>query len=298
MIDRTMSYPNLPEWFTDLLLLRATDGLDEEQQKQFDQFLIEHPDRDQIELQAEKYELTAAAIDLGIENMDPERSDSSMPDALRQKVLNGAKRHFEPGSVPPVPMREPESSTTPAPTVARNQDGGLTTREALAWLAAAAAIVVLLTGLNPFAASQATPVAKETQIQTPETYTVEELFEEFVSGEFADLIRLPWTATDENSSATGEVVWRDSAGEGFMVFDGLAVNDPLLSQYQLWIFDTSAGDPHPVDGGVFDVGEDQPVIVPIDARIPVTKAVMFAVTEEKPGGVVVSDRERLPLLAE
>ena len=39
------------------------------------------------------------------------------------------------------------------------------------------------------------------------------------------------------------------------------------------------------------------VLIPIDARLPITKATLFAITVEKPGGVVVSDRKRLPLLA-
>ena len=81
-----------------------------------------------------------------------------------------------------------------------------------------------------------------------------------------------------------------------MVFEGLKPNNPIQSQYQLWIFDTDTGQQHPVDGGVFDVTAER-TIVQIDARVPVAKAVMFAITEEIPGGVVVSDRKRLPLLA-
>jgi anti-sigma-K factor RskA len=83
-----------------------------------------------------------------------------------------------------------------------------------------------------------------------------------------------------------------------MVFRGLASNDASAEQYQLWIFDRNQSDAHPIDGGVFDVpaGVDE-VIVPIDAKIDVSEAWQFAVTVEQPGGVVVSDRSRLPLLA-
>jgi hypothetical protein len=38
--------------------------------------------------------------------------------------------------------------------------------------------------------------------------------------------------------------------------------------------------------------------VPIDPRLPIGKPTLFAITVEKPGGVVVSKRERLPLLAQ
>jgi hypothetical protein len=55
---------------------------------------------------------------------------------------------------------------------------------------------------------------------------------------------------------------------------------------------------YPVDGGVFDVPKaDGDVVVRIDPRLPVSRATAFAVTVEEPGGVVVSSRDRLPLLA-
>lgn len=286
MIDNAMTSKEFPDWFTDLLILRATDGLDADQQQQFDQFVSEHPERNRIELEAEKYELTAAAIDLGIENVNSESSQNSqneMPAALRQKVLEGAKRHFESGS----------EESSGAPILTPKLEGGLTSREALAWLAAAAAVVLLLTGWNPFGQAAA-PVADNSPGQM--TPTIEEEFADFVSGELADLIRIPWTQ-NQGSNASGEVAWRDSSQSGFMVFNGLKPNNPAQSQYQLWIFDANTGDDFPVDGGVFDIAAGMETIVPIDARIPVNDTVMFAITEEKPGGVVVSDRKRLPLLA-
>jgi hypothetical protein len=39
------------------------------------------------------------------------------------------------------------------------------------------------------------------------------------------------------------------------------------------------------------------VIVPIQARLPVRDAAMFAVTLERAGGVVVSEREHIVVLA-
>ena len=82
-----------------------------------------------------------------------------------------------------------------------------------------------------------------------------------------------------------------------MRFRDLPANDPALEQYQLWIFDATRDDAHPVDGGLFDVEGDGEVIVPIAARLLVRDATLFAVTVEEPGGVVVSDRERLILVA-
>ncbi len=285
MIDRTMTSEEFPEWFTELLLLRATDRLDEEQQKQFDQFVNEYSDRNRIEREAEKYELTAAAIELSIHNQLPERSSVPMPSALRQKVLDEAQRHFE--SVP--------SANAEATKVVTKTISGLTSREALAWLAAAAAVTLLLTGWNPFAESMK-PVVDLTP-EKVEPLSIDDQLANFANNDTENLTRIDWSATGSNSATAGEVVWSDVLQRGFMVFEGLAPNDPSESQYQLWIFDTDAGQAHPVDGGVFDIAVDGKVIVPIDARIPVVKAVMFAITEERPGGVVVSDRKRLPLLA-
>ncbi len=40
------------------------------------------------------------------------------------------------------------------------------------------------------------------------------------------------------------------------------------------------------------------VVVEIDAKLPVAEAALFAITVEAPGGVVVSSRERIALLAQ
>ncbi|MCX7431394.1 MAG: anti-sigma factor [Planctomycetia bacterium] len=102
----------------------------------------------------------------------------------------------------------------------------------------------------------------------------------------------------EAVGALGDVVWSSARQQGYMRFRGLAANDPTMAQYQLWIFDAERDEAYPVDGGVFDVpaaGGD--VVVRIDPRLRVSRATAFAITVEKPGGVVVSSRKRLPLLA-
>ena len=82
-----------------------------------------------------------------------------------------------------------------------------------------------------------------------------------------------------------------------MRFKGLAVNDAKQLQYQLWIFDKHRDQAFPVDGGVFDVSSTGEVIVPISAKLRVDEPVLFAVTVEAPGGVVVSKRERIVVTA-
>ncbi len=115
----------------------------------------------------------------------------------------------------------------------------------------------------------------------------------------SDLLQLEWTATGDPAAgdAGGDLVWSTAAQSGYMRFRGLPVNDPSIEQYQLWIFDAEQDEATPVDGGVFDVTAACEVVVPIDAKLRIVRPTLFAVTVEKPGGVVVSSRERLPLLA-
>jgi hypothetical protein len=113
-----------------------------------------------------------------------------------------------------------------------------------------------------------------------------------------DLVQVMWAdGPTPISGAGGDVVWSPSQQQGFMRFRGLTVNTPTVEQYQLWIFDKNQSEQTPIDGGVFDIDSDQEVIIPIQAKLRVREAYLFAITIEKPGGVVVSSRERLPLLA-
>lgn len=114
-----------------------------------------------------------------------------------------------------------------------------------------------------------------------------------------DVTTLSWTATkDPNAQgASGDVVWSASAQKGYMRFVGLLPNDAKAIQYQLWIFDKERDQAFPVDGGVFDVTSNGEVIIPITAKLRVDQPVLFAVTIEKPGGVVVSKRERIVVTA-
>ncbi len=128
--------------------------------------------------------------------------------------------------------------------------------------------------------------------------TVSELFQQVARA--PDVVRVDWTATEHAAAqnASGEVLWSTEQQAGVMVFRGLPANDPAFRQYQLWIFDDTRDERYPVDGGVFDIdsatGE---VRVPIRAKLAVRDPKMFAITIEPTGGVVVSSREELPLLA-
>lgn len=114
-------------------------------------------------------------------------------------------------------------------------------------------------------------------------------------------VRADWGPGNTPDQVRGDVVWSDQQQRGYLRFAGLPVNDPEKWVYQLWIFDAQGDDRYPVDGGVFNIATVDPktgeAIVEIDPKIKVGKGVMFAVTIEKPGGVVVSDRSKIVALA-
>jgi hypothetical protein len=112
--------------------------------------------------------------------------------------------------------------------------------------------------------------------------------------EQSGVVNPEWDATQLAQGASGDVAWSQSGQQGYLHIEGLTPNDPRIEQYQLWIFD---GDQeHPIDGGVFDLRGGE-AWIPIDPKLQVSSPTAFAVTIEKPGGVVVSDKERVVLLA-
>jgi anti-sigma-K factor RskA len=94
--------------------------------------------------------------------------------------------------------------------------------------------------------------------------------------------------TGNKDGATGTVRWDEAKQEGFVEVRGLTALDPTKNQYQLWI--VTPDQKQPVDGGVFDVKPDGTAVIPVKAALRVKDAQAFAITKEKPGGVVVTDK--------
>jgi len=120
-----------------------------------------------------------------------------------------------------------------------------------------------------------------------------------------DNVQIAWTATDipEAKGVTGDVVWNARLQQGYLRFKGLSANDPGKEQYQAWIFDEGRDPKFPVDAGVFDItlaSKDEAtgdLIIPIDPKLLIKNPAAFAVTLETPGGVVVTDKKRVVVLA-
>jgi hypothetical protein len=114
-----------------------------------------------------------------------------------------------------------------------------------------------------------------------------------------DVAKVDWHSTKDPAGhgVSGDATWSPSLQQGYLRFSGLAPNDRTKTQFQLWIFDRERDARYPVDGGVFDVTSSGEVVVRVTARLHVDTPTLFAVTIEKPGGVVVSARERIVLTA-
>lgn len=242
----------------DLLADLATGGLSPAKEAELDTLLGAAADAEK-----EAWELAAAAADLALGDASAE----PIPEALRQRVSADARRHFG----------RPDAGATPEPTVSRPRE-----RIIDGWLVAAAAIILALWAWmrDPGAAdpSLSSPAALRNALMATAT----------------DVIQVEWSPLEEHlPGIQGDVVWSTERQEGYMRLTGLPVNDPTSRQYQLWIVDPSRDD-EPVDGGVFDFAAGGEQIIPIDAKLAVGNPAVFALTLEKPGGVVVSAG---PLLA-
>jgi hypothetical protein len=252
--------------------------------------------------------LAAASYELAMLSGDGGRTTAvePLPAGLGDAIRRAAAAHVVRRMSESAGGKPPRAASRPTSSAPESRGVGWQRLVSLAgWGIAACLGLVLL--------SRSTPSLQEGIRPDPETTAVRPAGADPVEKRRASLladdpaaISVAWAAGKDRSvtglpegMTHGDVVWSQSRQQGYMRFRGLAANDPAVEQYQLWIFDAERDAAHPVDGGVFDVADaDGEVCVPIDPRLPIGKPTLFAITVEKPGGVVVSKRERLPLLAQ
>jgi hypothetical protein len=262
-------------------------------------------------------ELAAAAITLSELSID-----EPLPRHLAERALaagygdHGAAAVSRGGTMPiaiPQPeartvmlpsTRPPASEPRPMPRAAEptNVVSIATARpkpSMLPWFAAAACLGLAVGSIAYFTTrdGKAPPVASNLPIESKPSASEARAK---LLAEAKDVVRTAWGETGDQAGKgeTGEVVWSNERQEGYMTFRAVAANDPKATQYQLWIFDAERDERYPVDGGVFDVDTSKgEVTIPISAKVAVGKPTLFAVTVEKPGGVVVSKRERIVVAA-
>jgi anti-sigma-K factor RskA len=273
------------ERMLDLLLAKATTGLSKEETEELKKLEEVFP-----ELQNDNsFELAAAVI--GLIDL---KIDEPLPEPLHRRILAEADNFFE--SAEGSKQENFQSEEEHQKTFAFAPKSSIW--NSLGWLVAAVACIALAVVLWQTRADAPRVENAQNQPQTAPAPTpgLAEQRERLIASA-NDVVIKQWTDFDPKKprGVEGDVVWSNSAQKGFIRFRNLPVNDKTKEAYQLWIFDEAQK--NPIDGGVFDAGEAGEIIIPIDAKLEVKKPTMFAVTAEKPGGVVVSELGKVMAVA-
>lgn len=256
---------NDPDRVDDLLADKALEGLTPEEEAEL-AALAGHND--------ESLDLTAASVDMAIWN---ESALERLPEGLSRRIQVNYRNATKPAA-PPVSLAMPERATF---SRAFSYAG---------WLTAAAAVIVAAFFASRPSSDPVRPVP------AADSASVANSLLRLAS--FSPKATLEATDHPLAQGALGELVWNRDEQKGFMKIEGLAPVDPKKGTYQLWIFDRKRDQRYPVDGGTFAISENgTSSLVPIQARLRVDEPTMFAITLEPPGGVVVSDRQRIMLTA-
>lgn len=241
------------------------------------------------ELNDESFELAAASI--GMMNLD---TSEPMPEHLRTKIASDAEKYFA--------SLKPETAAPSEPQTEKEEEFQKTFTfepkrsiwQWLGWLVAAFASIVL--AVNIYTTPEVSgPTKTPTPIPEIKLSPIQEREQLLASS--TDAVQSPWGDFDPTKpkNIKGDVVWSNSKQKGYVRFSNLPVNDKTKGTYQVWIFDKNQK--NPVSGGVFDVNENGEVVVPIDSALKIQEPTMFGITEEKPGGVMVSDLKNVMAVA-
>lgn len=277
------------ELLFDLLTQKAVYGLNELEQQQLD----DH-DTGTAQLEFQSLETTAAAI-----SMIGLATDEPLPAHLRSRILADANQYVGLDMAETIAVW-PKTRENVLSSYAEDDNKPATSWFTwFGWAAAAAACVALAVNIwftrfqpNVEIAQNLPPVVE------PRTLSAAELRDEMLRVT-TDTVKATWAIGNmkELTQLVGDVVWSDEKQTGYMRIRGLPVNDVSKETYQLWIFDKTQDKATPIDGGTFDVKSDGEAVIPINAKLKAQGPEMFAITVEKPGGVVVSKRGKLAALA-
>jgi Anti-sigma-K factor rskA len=272
----------------DLLIKQVTEGLSSAEQRALDVL-----DSAVASAHLRDFERAAAAITLAA-GAHPE----PLPADLAERLARQAENHLAEvagaggAEMPAVPAAARPAARVPERAASRSGVYG--------WFAAAACLMLALFAWNrssPPVQVATEPLKVLPPPVKPAAPTPAEERAALLARAESMKITLGATKDPAAAGVSGDVVWDPVTQHGFLHFVGLAANDPGLRQYQLWIFDGGRDQRYPVDGGVFDIPADATeAVIPIHAALPVLSAKAFAVTIEKPGGVVVSGREHVVVL--
>jgi len=277
----------------DLLIKQVTEGLSPAEQRALDAL-----DSPSVTAASQEFERAAAAISLA--GAAPLQAP---PPALLARLEVQASSYAAAHPVAVHTAADGVGGRAPAAVVPLAVARPRRSSGSLGWLAAAACLVLAVIGWMRSPSAPLPPVAQvvpETPIVPPAPVEPPGPAEErtaLLASPTALKLTLGATKDPAAAGVTGDVVWDPVTQKGFLRFAGLKSNDPSVMQYQIWIFDGERDKRYPIDGGVFDVPANAAdIVIPIRAAVVVHKPAAFAVTAEKPGGVVVSDRAHVLVL--
>lgn len=284
------------ERLSELLADQAVFGLNEEELTELEQLKNQFTDwREDI-----SFDLTAAAVTLARLDIN-----EPLPAALRSRILDDSKKHFSLRedaqkvlSSPPQTNEDVKSTVAETNRNVYELQSKRSFWQSLGWAIAAAACIALAVNIWTTRSRPQPEIAKSPEvIQTPIPELSAAQKREQLLASAQDAIQTTWTSAKNEKEVLGDVVWSNAQQQGYIRFRGLPVNDPNKETYQLWIVDETQNQKTPLSGGVFDISETGEVVIPIDAQLTVKKPKLFAVSKEKPGGVVVSAPSRIVAVA-
>jgi anti-sigma-K factor RskA len=263
------------ELMLDLLSKKAAEGLDRDEQRQLDELLAISGAED------ESFDLTAAAI-----SMVDLKTTEPLPAHLQAKIMADAEHLFD----------APKTASVREPAAPKTSVWNFNWLGGLGWAAAAAACIAL--AVNVWYVRTQPPQIVYIERPAPPQLSAAEQRQRMMA-EGGDMVKASWTVGNDKDvqEISGDIVWSDAKQTGYMRLHGLPVNDPGKQTYQLWIFDETQDPKTPIDGGVFNVDSNGDVIIPVNAKLKASRPKMFAVTVEKPGGVVQSKRDKIAAIA-
>ena len=263
----------------DLLCKQVSEGLTSDEQRELSG--LERTVESKVDLNS--LEMTAAAI-----AVSGFRADDPMPDRLKAGILARADEHFS---------GHPKAGVRDVRLAIESENTSMPVWGWLGWAAAALASIAL--AFNVYQNSDRTDerAGVRSPSPTPEVLSPSQSRDRLISS-VPDVVKADWGGGNvAGLELVGDIVWSDAMQQGYMRFQNLPKNDTAQYTYQLWIFDETQDEKTPIDGGVFDVTADGEIVVPIDAKLKARGPKAFALTMEKPGGVMVSKRDRVVALA-
>jgi anti-sigma-K factor RskA len=261
----------------ELLSDKALGELNEAELAEIRKLEEDHPELKEI---AESFELTVAAISLtNLEVSEP------LPLHLREKLLKVSDEYFTEARKQ-VEEKKEEKSREQDKQKVLGFERGKTPSPFFAWLGwAVAGAACIALAINIWLTHFSLETKKEPNLAQQREKILQ----------MPDAIRLEWKHPGTKETL-GDLVWSNSAQKGFARFYKLPANEPEKETYQFWVIDESQKSP--TDAGLFNVTTQGEVIFPIETRIKVDKPKMFAITVEKPGGVVIPSLDKIIAVAE